>query len=88
MSSYAQSGEPNEAMKVFHEMDSRDVKPDEFIMVSWLVSIRFQSVPFQIWSSKYQLNINYCNECVNFLLFYFVTRKGFLMWLAISTSDL
>ncbi|XP_055817307.1 putative pentatricopeptide repeat-containing protein At5g37570 [Solanum dulcamara] len=34
MSGYAQNGQPNEAIKTFHEMLSMNVRPDEFIMVS------------------------------------------------------
>ncbi|KAH0775804.1 hypothetical protein KY290_007215 [Solanum tuberosum] len=34
MSGYAQNGQPNEAVKIFHEMLSMNVRPDEFIMVS------------------------------------------------------
>ncbi|XP_031281993.1 putative pentatricopeptide repeat-containing protein At5g37570 [Pistacia vera] len=31
---YAQNGQPDEAVKIFYEMYLKDVKPDEFIMVS------------------------------------------------------
>ncbi|KAK4352780.1 hypothetical protein RND71_028298 [Anisodus tanguticus] len=34
ISGYAQNGQPNEAIKIFHEMLSMNVRPDEFIMVS------------------------------------------------------
>ncbi|KAL6336657.1 hypothetical protein AAG906_035971 [Vitis piasezkii] len=34
ISGYVQNGQPNEAVKIFLEMCSRNVKPDEFIMVS------------------------------------------------------
>ncbi|CAB4319941.1 unnamed protein product [Prunus armeniaca] len=34
ISGYAQNGQPNEAVKIFLEMSTRNVKPDEFIMVS------------------------------------------------------
>ncbi|PSR98147.1 Pentatricopeptide repeat-containing protein [Actinidia chinensis var. chinensis] len=34
ISGYAQNGQPNEAVKLFIEMQSRKVKPDEFIVVS------------------------------------------------------
>ncbi|KAM3282770.1 putative pentatricopeptide repeat-containing protein [Capsicum chacoense] len=34
ISGYAQNGQPNEAVKIFHEMLLMNVRPDEFIMVS------------------------------------------------------
>ncbi|XP_065857621.1 putative pentatricopeptide repeat-containing protein At5g37570 [Euphorbia lathyris] len=34
ISGYVQNGQPNEAMKIFLEMESLNVKPDEYIMVS------------------------------------------------------
>ncbi|CAN6562334.1 hypothetical protein EV1_027732 [Malus domestica] len=34
ISGYAQNGQPNEAVKIFQEMSTKNVKPDEFIMVS------------------------------------------------------
>ncbi|XP_022972648.1 putative pentatricopeptide repeat-containing protein At5g37570 [Cucurbita maxima] len=34
ISGYAQNGQPNEAVKTFLEMGSRNVKPDEFVLVS------------------------------------------------------
>ncbi|KAJ4965580.1 hypothetical protein NE237_017429 [Protea cynaroides] len=34
ISGYAQNGEPNEVVKIFLEMHSKNVKPDEFVMVS------------------------------------------------------
>ncbi|KAM7474853.1 hypothetical protein LguiB_022096 [Lonicera macranthoides] len=34
ISGYTQNGQPNEAVKVFLEMHSRNIEPDEFIMVS------------------------------------------------------
>ncbi|XP_021822061.1 putative pentatricopeptide repeat-containing protein At5g37570 [Prunus avium] len=34
ISGYAQNGQPNEALKIFLEMSTSNVKPDEFIMVS------------------------------------------------------
>ncbi|PQQ14360.1 acylamino-acid-releasing enzyme [Prunus yedoensis var. nudiflora] len=34
ISGYAQNGQPNEAVKIFLQMSTRNVKPDEFIMVS------------------------------------------------------
>ncbi|XP_057948799.1 putative pentatricopeptide repeat-containing protein At5g37570 [Malania oleifera] len=34
ISGYARNGQPNEAVKIFFEMGLRNVKPDEFIMVS------------------------------------------------------
>ncbi|KAH7554128.1 hypothetical protein JRO89_XS12G0117000 [Xanthoceras sorbifolium] len=34
ISGYAQNGQPNEAVKIFIEMTSRNVKPDEFTLVS------------------------------------------------------
>lgn len=34
ISGYVQNGQPNQALKVFLEMESKNVKPDEFILVS------------------------------------------------------
>lgn len=34
ISGYAQNGQPNEALKIFLEMVSKNIQPDEFIMVS------------------------------------------------------
>ncbi|KAJ4964619.1 hypothetical protein NE237_016468 [Protea cynaroides] len=34
ISGYAQNGQPNEAVKIFLEMHSKNVRPDEFVMVS------------------------------------------------------
>lgn len=34
ISGYVQNGQPNEAVKIFAEMDAKRVKPDEYIMVS------------------------------------------------------
>ncbi|CAJ2632290.1 unnamed protein product [Trifolium pratense] len=34
ISGYVQNGQPNQALEVFHEMESMNVKPDEFILVA------------------------------------------------------
>lgn len=47
ISGYAQNGQPNEALKVFDEMCERNVKPDEFIMVS-LMSACSQMGSFEL----------------------------------------
>ncbi|XP_077240053.1 pentatricopeptide repeat (PPR-like) superfamily protein [Tasmannia lanceolata] len=38
ISGYVQNGQPNEAVKIFHEMCAEHVKPDEFIMVSLMAA--------------------------------------------------
>ncbi|PQQ01867.1 putative pentatricopeptide repeat-containing protein [Prunus yedoensis var. nudiflora] len=54
ISGYAQNGQPNEAVKIFLEMSTRNVKPDEFIMVS-LMSACSQVGCFQVakWVDSY-----------------------------------
>ncbi|XP_021817378.1 putative pentatricopeptide repeat-containing protein At5g37570 isoform X1 [Prunus avium] len=54
ISGYAQNGQPNEAVKIFLDMSTRNVKPDEFIMVS-LMSACSQVGCFQVakWVDSY-----------------------------------
>ncbi|KAF2307681.1 hypothetical protein GH714_030790 [Hevea brasiliensis] len=54
ISGYAQNGQPNEAVKIFLEMESMNVKPDEYIMVSLMsVCAQVGSLDFAKWVDCY-----------------------------------
>jgi|UniRef100_A0A2N9F8T9 pentatricopeptide repeat protein len=54
ISGYTQNGQPNEAVKVFLEMDSRNVKPDEFVMVSLMSACsRVGNLEMAKWVDSY-----------------------------------
>ncbi|XP_041025103.1 putative pentatricopeptide repeat-containing protein At5g37570 [Juglans microcarpa x Juglans regia] len=54
ISGYAQNGQPNDALKVFLEMDSSGVKPDEYIMVSLMSACsQVGGLELAIWVDSY-----------------------------------
>ncbi|GAU16133.1 hypothetical protein TSUD_340050 [Trifolium subterraneum] len=55
ISGYVQNGQPNQALEVFLEMESMNVKPDEFILVA-LMSAASQLVLFKLVSLVKDLN--------------------------------
>ncbi|KAB2627015.1 pentatricopeptide repeat-containing protein [Pyrus ussuriensis x Pyrus communis] len=67
ISGYAQNGQPNEAVKIFQEMSTKNVKPDEFIMVS-LMSACSQVGCLQVakWVDSYlsQSSVDVCQAHV------------------------
>lgn len=56
MSGYAQNGQPNEAVKIFQEMLSMNVRPDEFIMVSLMCACsQLGRVELANWVEHYMI---------------------------------
>ncbi|ESW34773.1 hypothetical protein PHAVU_001G179800 [Phaseolus vulgaris] len=54
ISGYVQNGQPNQALKVFHEMESMNVKPDEFILVSLMsASAQLGHLELAQWVDSY-----------------------------------
>ncbi|EEF31847.1 pentatricopeptide repeat-containing protein, putative [Ricinus communis] len=54
ISGYAQNGQPNEAVRIFLEMESKNVKPDEYIMVSLMSACsQLGSLDLARWADCY-----------------------------------
>ncbi|CAN4126415.1 unnamed protein product [Withania somnifera] len=54
ISGYAQNGQPNDAVKIFHEMMLMNVRPDEFIMVSLMCACsQLGRLDLANWVEKY-----------------------------------
>lgn len=54
ISGYVQNGQPNQALKVFFEMESMNVKPDEFILVSLMsASAQLGHLELAQWVDSY-----------------------------------
>ncbi|XP_017407724.2 putative pentatricopeptide repeat-containing protein At5g37570 isoform X1 [Vigna angularis] len=54
ISGYVQNGQPNQALKVFFEMESMNVKPDEFILVSLMsASTQLGNLELAQWVDSY-----------------------------------